>query len=333
MTQHLATQKSWQTAFSDIISNFEALALALDLPLSTFSQQTGQFPLKVPRRFIAKMQQKNPQDPLLLQVLPTFAETIEVTGFVTDPLEEKNTNPQKGIIHKYRSRVLIPVTGACMVHCRYCFRQHFDYQDNMPNRDDWQKIQDYIMMNADVHEVILSGGDPLSLSERRLFDILDKIENIPQIHTIRLHTRVPVVIPERLDTALLERLQASRCHIVMVIHTNHPNEIDNETAYYLQRARQAGITLLNQTVLLKNINDDADILAQLSEKLWSAQVLPYYLHVLDKVAGSAHFYIEDSQAVALYWQLMEKCSGYLVPKLVRELPNQPFKTPINLFAP
>lgn len=331
MINYLATQKNWQNQFSDIITDFDELANALTLNSADFDQQVGKFPLKVPRQFVKKMRQGDINDPLLLQVLPTFAETIEVAGFVTDPLAEKTSNPTKGVIHKYASRVLLPVTGACMVHCRYCFRQHFDYHENLPTKDDWQTITDYIKQHPLINEVILSGGDPLSLSDRRLFDILTILENLPQIQTIRLHTRVPVVIPARLSDELLERLSQSRCHIVMVIHANHPNEIDDETAFYLNRAKMAGVTILNQTVLLKGINDNAEILAKLSETLWQAGVLPYYLHVLDKVAGASHFLVEDKQAVEIYWQLLAKVSGYLVPKLVREMPNEPFKTPINVF--
>ena len=331
MINYLTPQKNWQNAFSEVISDYATLAAMLDLPLDAFDRQVGAFALKVPRGFVQKMTKGDINDPLLLQVLPTFAETVQVSGFVTDPLEEASSNPLKGIIHKYTSRVLLPVTGACMVHCRYCFRQHFDYNDNMPVREDWQAIGDYIAADSQINEVILSGGDPLSLSDRRLFAILERIENLPQITTIRLHTRVPVVIPERLDNALLERLSQSRCRIVMVIHANHPNEIDEETAFYLNRARFAGVTMLNQTVLLKGINDNADVLASLSERLWQAGVLPYYLHVLDKVAGASHFYLDDNAASTIYWQLLAKCSGYLVPKLVRETPHQPFKTPINIF--
>lgn len=336
-------QSNWKSDFVNTINDKQTLAKMLDLPIDfvetvfgetdekNVGEKMSDFPLKVPQKFVKKMQKGNLNDPLLLQILPTFAETVQTAGFVTDPLAEKSANPTKGIIHKYRSRVLMPITGACMVHCRYCFRQHFDYQENLPTADDWQTIVDYIEKNLDVNEVILSGGDPLSLSDRRLFAVLDTLENIPQIRTIRLHSRVPVVIPNRLDDALLKRLSSSRCQIVLVIHANHPNELDDETIFYLQRAKLAGITLLNQTVLLKNINNDADILANLSEKMWQAGVLPYYLHVLDKVAGASHFYIDDAEAVAIYWQLLAKCAGYLVPKLVRETPNEPFKTPINLY--
>lgn len=331
MINYLATQKNWQSAFSDIITDFATLATELSLPLSAFDESYRHFPLKVPRRFVQKMAKNDPNDPLLRQILPTFDEKLAVAGFVTDPLQEQLSNPTKGIIHKYASRVLIPVTGACVVHCRYCFRQHFDYQENMPNQQDWKTIVDYIMAHPQVNEVILSGGDPLSLSDRRLFDILTRLESVPQITTIRLHTRVPVMIPERLDKALLERLQSSRCKIVLIIHANHANEIDDETAFYLQRAKMAGLTLLNQSVVLKGVNDDVATLTTLSETLWQAGVLPYYLHVLDKVAGAGHFYVPDEQVIEIYWQLLANCSGYLVPKLVREMPNIPFKMPINIF--
>lgn len=326
----LPTQKNWQSLFADTINDRQTLAKVLDLPID-FEQKVGDFPLKVPKNFVKKMQKGDINDPLLRQILPTFAETLTTAGFSTDPLAEQTSNPTKGIIHKYASRILIPVTGACVVNCRYCFRQHFDYHANMPNQQDWQNIVQYIKQNSSINEVILSGGDPLSLSERRLFEILDILENIEQIRTIRLHSRVPVMIPERLDNALLERLANSRCQIVLIIHANHPNELDDDNIFYFNRAKMAGITLLNQTVLLKDINDNADILAGLSEKLWQAGVLPYYLHVLDKVAGAGHFLVEDERAVEMYWQLLAKCAGYLVPKLVRETPHEPFKTPINLF--
>lgn len=330
VSNNLTVQKDWKQSFANTVQDSQTLADILQIKLDT-SQKFSNFPLKVPMNFVKKMQKGNPNDPLLLQILPTFAETIQVAGFVNDPLQEQSANPTKGIIHKYQSRVLLPITGACMVNCRYCFRQHFDYHENLPSQDDWQTMIDYIVKHADVNEVILSGGDPLSLSDRRLFDILQKLENLPQIKTIRLHTRVPMVIPERLSIELIERLASSRCQVVIVIHANHPNEIDEESCFYLQRAKNMGITLLNQTVLLKNINNHADILAKLNEKLWQAGVLPYYLHVLDKVAGASHFYIDDDEAVNIYWQLLAKCSGYLVPKLVREMPDKPFKTPIDLY--
>lgn len=217
------------------------------------------------------------------------------------------------------------------LHCRYCFRQHFDYSGNMPTASAQADIVAYITAHSEINEVILSGGDPLSVSNRRLFAWLDTLEAIPQLTTIRLHTRLPVVIPARLEDALLDRLAQSRCHIVMVIHCNHANEIDTLTSEYLQRARAAGITLLNQAVLLKGINDSVDTQVELSQRLFAAGVLPYYLHVLDKVAGAAHFDSDERSAIELYWRLLSELPGYLVPKLVRELPNRPFKVPINIY--
>ncbi|WP_372886453.1 EF-P beta-lysylation protein EpmB, partial [Psychrobacter sp.] len=289
------------------------------------------FELRVPRGFVAKMSIGDSNDPLLRQVLPDQREQIKVTGYVADPLSENTQNPVKGMLHKYQSRVLLTVTGACAIHCRYCFRQHFDYSANMPTADAKENIINYISAHPEINEVILSGGDPLNVTNRRLFAWLDTLESLPQLTTIRLHTRLPLVIAARLDNALLTRLSQSRCHIVMVIHCNHANEIDALTAEHLQRARAAGITLLNQAVLLKGINDSVAVQMQLSQRLFSCGVLPYYLHVLDKVAGAAHFDNDERFAIELYWSLLAALPGYLVPKLVRELPNKPFKVPIDIY--
>ena len=270
-------------------------------------------------------------DPLLKQVLPDQREQIQVAGYVADPLSENTQNPVKGMLHKYQSRVLLTITGACAIHCRYCFRQHFDYSANMPTANAKEHIVNYITAHPEINEVILSGGDPLNVTNRRLFAWLDTLESISQLTTIRLHTRLPLVIPARLDEALLDRLSQSRCQIVMVIHCNHANEIDTFTAEQLQRTRAAGITLLNQAVLLKGINDNVEIQTQLSQRLFAAGVLPYYLHVLDKVAGAAHFDSDERSAIELYWSLLAALPGYLVPKLVRELPNKRFKVPIDIY--
>ena len=250
---------------------------------------------------------------------------------LSQDLSENTQNPIKGLLHKYQSRVLLTITGACAIHCRYCFRQHFDYSANMPTADAKDNIIHYISEHPEINEVILSGGDPLNVTNRRLFAWLDTLESIPQLTTIRLHTRLPVVMPARLDTDLLERLSQSRCRIVMVIHCNHANEIDTTTSEYLQRARAAGVTLLNQAVLLKGINDDVETQVQLSERLFASGVLPYYLHVLDKVAGAAHFDHDLQVSIRLYWSLLAQLPGYLVPKLVRELPDKPFKMPIDIY--
>lgn len=332
MINHLIIQKNWQTQLSDAITCVDELLALLQLEhLRSEIYVPTHFELRVPRAFVAKMRVGNANDPLLRQVLPDKREQTAVTGYVADPLAENSHNPIKGLLHKYQSRVLLTVTGACAIHCRYCFRQHFDYQTNLPTRSAQDAIISYIHEHPEVDEVILSGGDPLSISNRRLFMWLDILEAIPQLSTIRLHTRLPLVIPERLDEALLERLSRSRCEIVMVIHCNHANEIDEITAQYLQRARSAGITLLNQTVLLSDINDEVESQVALSKRLFSAGVLPYYLHLLDKVAGGAHFDGSECSAIDLYWALLAQLPGYLVPKLVRELPDRPFKVPINIY--
>lgn len=332
MINHLITQKNWQTQLSEAITSIDELLSILKLEsLRAEVYVPKHFELRVPRGFVAKMIIGDSNDPLLRQVLPDQREQIKVTGYVADPLSENTQNPVKGMLHKYQSRVLLTVTGACAIHCRYCFRQHFDYSANMPTAEAKENIIDYITAHPEINEVILSGGDPLNVTNRRLFAWLDTLESLPQLTTIRLHTRLPLVIPARLDDALLTRLSQSRCHIVMVIHCNHANEIDALTAEHLQRARAAGITLLNQAVLLKGINDSVEVQSQLSQRLFSAGVLPYYLHVLDKVAGAAHFDNDERFAIELYWSLLAALPGYLVPKLVRELPNKPFKVPIDIY--
>jgi EF-P beta-lysylation protein EpmB len=332
MINHLITQTNWQTHLSQAITSVDELLSLVQLDRSQLGVIVpDNFGLRVPRGFVSKMQVGEADDPLLLQVLPTMQEQIPVSGYIQDPLNENEHNPIKGLLHKYESRVLLTITGACAIHCRYCFRQHFDYGANLPTSKEQEAIVDYVAHCPDVNEVILSGGDPLSISNRRLFAWLDCLEAIEQLTTIRLHTRLPLVIPERIDEALLARLQASRCQIVMVIHCNHANEIDAHTARYLRALKEAGVTLLNQTVLLAGINATLATQIELSQRLFAAGVLPYYLHVLDKVAGAAHFDCPEQQAIALYWQMLAKLPGYLVPKLVRELPDRPFKTPINIY--
>lgn len=332
MINHLITQKNWQTQLSEVITSVDELLAILHLEsLQSQIYLPTHFELRVPRAFVTKMRVGDANDPLLRQVLPDKQEQITVTGYVSDPLAENAHNPIKGLLHKYHSRVLLTLTGACAIHCRYCFRQHFDYSANMPTSTAQADIIAYISAHPEINEVILSGGDPLSVTNRRLFAWLDILESIPQLMTIRLHTRMPLVIPERLDDDLLARLSQSRCHIVMVIHCNHANEIDETTQRALQRARAAGIVMLNQAVLLKGINDSVLTQKALSLRLFDANVLPYYLHVLDKVAGAVHFDHEEHSAIALYWQLLAQLPGYLVPKLVREVPHTLFKVPIDIY--
>lgn len=332
MINHLITQKNWQSQLSDAISSVDELLSLLELTRDNLPIAIpDNFGLRVPRDFVDKMKVGDAHDPLLLQVLPTSQEQIAVSGYVADPLAENHANPIKGLLHKYQSRVLITVTGACAIHCRYCFRQHFDYNANLPSTQEKQAIANYIQDHPEINEVILSGGDPLSVSNRRLFTWLECFEAIEQIDTIRIHSRLPIVIPDRVDETLVTRLAQSRCQIVMVVHCNHANEIDAATELRLQALRQGGVTMLNQTVLLKGINDTTEAQVALSQRLFAAGVLPYYLHLLDKVAGAAHFDCDERAAIELYWDMLAQLPGYLVPKLVRELPDRAFKTPINIY--
>lgn len=322
------------SVLTKLITDGETLCDYLELDKAQFDKVyhlPASFALKVPYAFAAKMRKGDINDPLLQQVLPSFRELSVHPDFSTDPLAERAHNPVQGLLHKYQNRVLITLTGACAVHCRYCFRQHFDYQSNLPKKAELSRIAHYINNDKKINEIILSGGDPLNISNRRLRQYLQAFEDT-HVTTIRLHTRLPIVLPERIDDELCELLQASGKKIVLVVHTNHPNELGCDTKDALKRLAQAQVTLLNQSVLLKGINDDVDTLVALSHKLFAMGVLPYYLHMLDKVQGAEHFLVEEATAVTLYWQLLARLSGYLVPKLVQELPHKPYKTPVNLYA-
>lgn len=323
---------NWQAELADGVSDMGELYQMLALDLSKQAYTPKHFALRVPKSFVAKMKKGDGNDPLLLQVLPDAKEAMVVAGYTSDPLQENEQKPLKGLLHKYKNRVLITTTGACAVHCRYCFRQHFDYQANMPNTQEIAQIAQYVANVPEVDEVIFSGGDPLNLNHRRLSAWFDAINAVQNVKTIRIHTRMPVVLPSRIDEKLLELLKNSPKHIVMVLHINHANEIDETLQQKCQLLKQAGVTLLNQTVLLKGVNDDVDVLCQLSHTLFGAGILPYYLHILDKVQGAAHFDVPIERAVMIYWQMLERLSGYLVPKLVQELPHRPYKTPVNLYA-
>lgn len=323
--------QDWQAELSAAVSDLDTLFTLLDLPKQAHSHTPKQFGLRVPHAFIKKMKKGDVNDPLLRQVLPDGRERMTVDGYSTDPLDENNHNPIKGLLHKYQSRVLLTVTGACAVHCRYCFRQHFDYHANQPSTHEMGEVMDYITNHTEVNEVILSGGDPLSLNNKRLKLWLDKIAAIGHIRTVRLHSRLPVVLPNRVDHELISLIRRYQKNIVIVLHINHPNEIDDQLIAKTKQLKDAGATLLNQSVLLASINDDIQTLSKLNQDLFGAGILPYYLHILDKVQGAAHFDIDIHDAVGLYWQLLEALPGYLVPKLVQEQPNHPFKTPIDIY--
>ncbi|MDO8953806.1 MAG: EF-P beta-lysylation protein EpmB [Gammaproteobacteria bacterium] len=327
------SDSSWKQALAAAITQADQLLAYLELPstLLLAAQTASQlFPLKVPLGFADRIEKGNIHDPLLLQILPLGAEMIVTPGYTSDPLEEQTKNPLPGLLHKYHGRVLFIVTGTCAVNCRYCFRREFPYQDNNPGSKGWDQALAYIANDSSIEEVILSGGDPLMLSDKPLATLLDKISKICHVKTVRFHTRLPVVLPERITDSLVNLLQASSLQTVMVIHCNHANEIDATVAQALAKLKNAGITLLNQAVLLKGVNDSLETQIALQKKLFANGVLPYYLHLLDKVQGSAHFYVADETAQKLIYEMTQSLPGYLVPKLAREIPGMGSKLTLSL---
>ncbi|WP_086981633.1 EF-P beta-lysylation protein EpmB [Vibrio aphrogenes] len=328
----LSRQNTWLTELAQAISDPIELLKQLDIdptPWLKGLQARNLFAQRVPLSFVARMEKGNLHDPLLRQVLP-LAEEFEVhEGYSTDPLDEQD-NVLPGLLHKYQSRVLMIVKGGCAINCRYCFRRHFPYQDNKGNKTTWQQSLDYIALHPELDEVILSGGDPLMAKDHELQWLIEGISHIPHIKTLRIHSRLPVVIPNRITDDLCKSLSQTRLHVVLVTHINHANEINAELVAALAKLRHIGVHLLNQSVLLKGINDSADVQAQLSRALFDAGVLPYYLHVLDKVQGAAHFYVSDEQARDIMAELLKQVSGYLVPTLAREIGGEKSKTPLDL---
>ena len=325
---------NWKRQLQEAVTDPKELLqrLRLDMALLPAAQQAcQQFPLRVPLAFVERMEVGNIDDPLLKQVLPLHQELINHRGYTIDPVgEQGNTNP--GLIQKYRGRALLLVNGHCAVNCRYCFRRHFPYEDNRLSRQQWQATLDHIRADTSIEEVIYSGGDPLASNDKHLGWLSQEIAAISHIKRLRIHSRLPVVIPDRVNDECLEWLCAHPLQTVFVLHINHPNEIDTALAASIGKLKQAGITLLNQTVLLRGINDDVTTLKTLSEALFAAGVLPYYLHLLDPVSGAAHFDTPKHTVIALYQQLQQQLSGYLVPKLVQEISGEPAKTLINTGA-
>ena len=332
MINYLYQEQNWQSQLSDLITDplelLEVLKLCPEQLLSGAILASEQFKLRVPRAFVGKMTVGDPLDPLLLQVLPHHLELEDYPDFMTDPLGEEQANQQPGVLHKYKSRFLLTLTGACAVHCRYCFRRHFPYQENLPKNEDWLNIKDYIESQPDINEVIFSGGDPLTLSNRKLKLWIDRLESLPQIKFLRIHSRVPIVIPNRVDEELVSLLKNSRLRIILVVHSNHAAELDDLTCARLSLLVQQQITVLNQAVLLKGINNSAQVLVDLSYRLFDAGVMPYYLHVLDKVKGAHHFDLSPKEINLIYKDVLENLPGYLVPKLVREIAGEKNKTPL-----
>lgn len=325
-------EKSWQKELANVVTNPETLLSMLDICPEEYKKHFSArnlFPVRVPLPFIKKMIKGDFNDPLLKQVMPLSDEFIQVDGYLNDPLEEHETVAE-GLLHKYTNRVLMIVKAGCAVNCRYCFRRHFPYVDNSPNKQRWQEALDYIELHPEIDEVIFSGGDPLMASDSHLSWLINQVEKVSHIKRLRIHTRLPVVIPNRITPDLVSMLEKSRLKASIVLHINHANELDNTLITAITPLRDAKIPLFNQSVLLKGINDNACTLAELSETLFDNGIHPYYLHVLDKVQGASHFDISQEQTISIYKELMAKVSGYLVPKIVREIAGEANKTPINL---
>ncbi|MGH8025764.1 MAG: EF-P beta-lysylation protein EpmB [Pseudoxanthomonas sp.] len=321
-------QQSWREAVRDPRELLSLLGLeALSSRIS--DQAAAQFPLRVPRGFVARMRKGDAHDPLLRQVLPLDDEMRAAAGFASlDAVGDAAARAGTGLLRKYRGRALLVATGSCAVNCRYCFRRHFPYAEETAARAGWREAVASIGADAGIEEVILSGGDPLSLATSKLAELTEALSGIPHLKRLRIHTRLPVVLPERVDAGLLEWLTRLPWPVAVVLHANHANEYDAHVDAALAGLRAAGAQLLNQAVLLRGVNDSVDALAELSERGFAAGVLPYYLHQLDRVAGVAHFEVPDREARRLHAALAARVSGYLVPKLVREVAGDPGKRPL-----
>lgn len=318
----------WQQQMKLAIRDVDTLCKALRLPADMASRARGmdQFPVFVPPALLARMEPENPEDPLLKQVWPASAEIAPVAGFDSDPLQESSSSPVPGMLHKYHGRVLLVVTGACGVHCRYCFRRHFPYSESPNGVEAWQTALDEIRSDKSIEEVLLSGGDPLTLADKTLHDLVRHISTIGHVKRLRVHSRMPVVIPSRLTSSLMNLLTRSRLQVVFVVHVNHGNEIDQHVSSALEQLSNEQIIVLNQSVLLKGVNDNADALVELSQKLIESRVMPYYLHQLDRVDGAAHFEVPVETGINLIEEIRARLPGYAVPRYVREIPGKPGKT-------
>jgi EF-P beta-lysylation protein EpmB len=326
-TAHIGVPQGarWQRELADAITDPRELLAALALPeawLEPARRAAGVFGLRVPRSFVARMRRGDVGDPLLRQVLPLDEELAEAPGFSSDPLAEHAARRAPQLLQKYAGRALLISTEACAVHCRYCFRREYPYAENAQSGGArWSEALAAISADPRLEEIILSGGDPLSLSDARLAQLTDALARIPHLRRLRVHTRQPIVLPSRVDPGLLAWLRGIRLPMAVVLHVNHPREIDDEVRAACAAMKAAGVTLLNQSVLLRGVNDDLEILRELSCALFDAGVLPYYLHLPDRVRGTAHFDVEESRALALVDGLTRRLSGYLVPRLVREVPG------------
>jgi EF-P beta-lysylation protein EpmB len=323
---------TWQQELADAIRDPDVLIDRLGLPESLrpgARQAAKLFPLFVTASFIRRMRTADPCDPLLLQVLPLGGETDSTPEFTADPLEEASAHRAAGLLQKYAGRALMVATGACAIHCRYCFRRSFPYGDEPRRLADWKPTFAHLRADSSIHEIILSGGDPLMLTDARLSEVVARLDQIPHLDRLRIHTRLPIVLPSRVTGRLIELLRSTRMTPIVVVHANHPAEVAGDCRDALRELVTSGLTVLNQSVLLAGINDEIDALAELSLRLINVGVIPYYLHQLDRVTGTAHFEVPESRGLELIAALRERLPGYAVPQYVREVPGEPHKVPLT----
>ena len=324
-------RSSWRRSLATAIRDVETLLRELELPeewAAEAIQAVKSFPVLVPRSFLDRMRVGDPHDPLLRQVLPVAEESLSTPGFVVDAVDDQAARVAPGLLHKYEGRVLLIAAGSCAVNCRYCFRRHYPYGEEPRRLEDWEPAISAIEQDSTVHEVILSGGDPLLLPDERLAALVERLERVEHLTRLRIHSRLPIVLPDRVNPELIELLRGSRLQPVMVVHANHPQEIAGDCEEALRRLVRSGIPTLNQAVLLRGVNDNADVLADLCERLIDLGVLPYYLHQLDRVAGTAHFEVPEATGLELIAQLRKRLPGYAVPQFVREVAGEASKTPV-----
>lgn len=327
-----AEDTAWKQSLANVVREPDELLRLLGMDneaalISAARRAARHFPLRVPLAYVARMQRENPNDPLLRQVLPLAEELQRAPGFKSDAVGDLQAMVSPGLLHKYFGRALVIATGACAIHCRYCFRREFPYTTSDPKQDHWAAALEYVATNTDIHEIILSGGDPLTLTDASLSILLERCAAIPHIKRLRIHSRLPVVLPERVTSSLCATLTSTRLPVIHVIHSNHEQEIDAGVARAVSRLRDHAPLVLNQTVLLKGVNDNVAALAQLSESLLDIGVQPYYLHMLDRVNGTHHFEVNETTALALMQELRNLLPGYMLPRLVREIAGQPAKLP------
>ncbi|MEZ6145669.1 MAG: EF-P beta-lysylation protein EpmB [Planctomycetaceae bacterium] len=323
----------WHRSLTDAVRDVDVLFNRLGLPedhREAAQRAATLFPLLVTESFLLRMTQGDPYDPLLRQVLPLDAEFDEAEGFTFDAVGDEAARRAPGLLHKYAGRALLIATGSCAVHCRYCFRRHYPYGEEPRRLDEWDAALEVISEDESLHEIILSGGDPLMLTDTRLEQLVTLIADVPHVRRLRVHSRLPIVLPDRVTDRLIDLLMAhDSLTPIMVVHANHPAEVVNDCAAALKRLVTSGITTLNQAVLLRGVNDNADIMTLLSERLINLGVMPYYLHQLDRVQGTAHFEVPDAQAIAIIDQLRASLPGYAVPRLVREMSGEHSKSPVT----